>query len=126
MQLRPLSLLRGALLALTLAGAAACGKSDGPSGNDEPESRLDITNDSNLYVWYVQVRACGSQAWGQDLLGADIIAPNSGQSFIVAPGCYDVKLTAEPETNSQKIWTNVDFPEDGIAYQTVTTWDPVE
>ena len=126
MQLRPLFLLRGALLALTLAGAAACGKSDGPSGSDDPESRLDITNSSDVSVFYVRIRECGDATWGADLLGASVIPAGLGQSFIVAPGCHDVKLETSPVNNGQKIWTNVNFPEDGIAYQTVTTWDPVE
>ena len=128
MQIRPLSLslLRGALLALTLVGAAACGKSDGPSGIDEPESRLDITNNSDVSVFFVRIRQCGTQAWGEDLLGSSVIPAGLGQSFIVSPGCHDVKLETTPVENGQKIWTNVSFPDGGVAYQTVTTWDPVE
>jgi len=126
MQLRSLSLLRGALLALTLAGAAACGKSDGPAGSDDPESRLDITNNSDVSVFYVRIRECGSATWGDDLLGASIIPAGLGESFIVSPGCHDVKLETSPVNNGQKIWINVDFPDGGIAYQTVTIWDPVE
>jgi len=114
-------------LAASLALAlAACGGDDSGAGPSNSDTRLGITNDSNMSVWLVFVRSCGSRSWGNDLLGADVISPGLGQSFVVTPGCHDVKLMTNPEMNAQVIWTNVNFPSGQIVEKVVTAWNPVE
>jgi hypothetical protein len=121
MKLLPLSALRTALLMLPLAGATFCGGDDGPTGSSG-NTLLDITNESNHSVWYVRVRDCGSQAWGTDLLGSDIIFPGSGQSFALTPGCHDVKLETDPDLHGTLIWTNLTLAQGQVLSQTVTAW----
>jgi hypothetical protein len=118
------SRLTGLAASLALA-LAACGGDDGGAGPSNSDTRLDVTNNSNVSVWLVFVRSCGSESWGNDLLGADIISPGLGQSFAVTPGCHDVKLMTNPDVNGQVIWTSVNIPAGQIVERIVTAWSPV-
>ncbi len=109
---------------LALAFAAACGGDDGGTGPSGNETRLDITNNSNVSVFLVFVRDCGTQNWGNDLLGADVIPAGLGQSFIVTPGCHDVRLETSPFNAGEIVWSNVNFPAGQVTARTVTTWNP--
>jgi hypothetical protein len=109
-----------------LAFAAACGGSDSGTGPTNTNTLLDVTNNSSVSVWLVYVRNCGSQSWGNDLLGADIISPGLGQSFVVTPGCHDVKLMTNPDVNGELVWMNVNFPAGQVVERVVTSWNPVQ
>jgi len=113
-----------ALMALVLA--AACGGDDGGTGPSNTETRLDITNNSNVSVFLVFVRNCGSQSWGDDLLGASVIRAGLGQSFIVTPGCHDVRLETSPSHAGEMQWLNVTFPVGQVTARTVTNWNPAQ
>lgn len=116
--------LRGTLAALALLGSVSCGgDSTGPTTS---MAILDITNSTTSSVWYVRVRTCGATAWGSDLLGADIIPKDLGQSFEVAPGCRDVRLESSPNVNGEKIWLNQSFTAGQITALTVTDWTPMQ
>lgn len=117
---------RALLLALILAGAAACGKDD-PTGPSTPSGQtaiLDITNSTSVSIWYVRIRDCGASTWGQDLLGADIITAGLGQSFTVSAGCHDVRLETSAANNGEAVYTGVNFPAGQIIAKTVTAWTP--
>lgn len=101
---------------------AACGDDSGGTGPSTGDTRLDLTNNSNTSVWLVFIRDCGAASWGNDRLGADIIPPGLGQSFVVTPGCHDVKLETNPDVAGQVVWMNVNFPAGQITARTVTTW----
>lgn len=119
-------LLRGTAVDLAfpdLTGAAACGK-DSPTGPTTPDTRLDITNGTNVSVFFVLMRDCGATDWGPDLLGANVIPAGVGQSFVVTPGCHDVRLETSPTTNSKQVWLNVSFPAGQVTARTVTAWTP--
>lgn len=81
---------------------------------------------SNVSVFLVFVRDCGAQFWGNDLLGADIIPAGLGQSFIVTPGCLDVRLETSPSNAGQVQWLGVNFPAGQVTARTVTTWSPAQ
>ncbi|NOT09838.1 MAG: hypothetical protein HOP28_16720 [Gemmatimonadales bacterium] len=114
--------LRSAFLALTLLVAGACGKGDGGTGPSDSATRLDITNSTNLSIWIVRIRNCGSSSWGSDLLGADVISPNLGQSFVVTPGCHDVRLESNPDADVAVEWLNISFPSGQITTRTLAAW----
>lgn len=124
MKLRTRWSLGTAMLALLLA--AACGKDEGGTGPSNNDTRLDITNNSNVSVFLVFVRDCGTQSWGNDMLGADVIPAGLGQSFIVTPGCHDVRLETSPSNAGEIQWLNVTFPAGQITARTVTTWNPAQ
>lgn len=119
--------LRALLLAFSLAGAAACGKDD-PTGPSQPggggTALLDVTNNSSVSIWYVRLRDCGSQSWGADLLGANIITAGLGQSFTVSSGCHDVRLETSAANNGEAVFLNVQFPSGAVVAKTVTNWTP--
>jgi hypothetical protein len=94
-----------AFVALALATTACGGDSDstGPSGPPAPGPEpsggvgtLFVSNDSDRSIWYVFARACGNSAWGEDLLGSDIIPQQTSGSFTLAAGCYDVRALSAP------------------------------
>ena len=120
--------LQTAFLALLVATAAACGKSDGtgPSQNGGETALLDVTNNTNVSIYFVFVRNCGATSWGNDLLGADVIPAGLGQSFTIPAGCHDVKLESNPSVNGEMIWTNVSFPAGSVIHQTVSAWSPAQ
>lgn len=94
-----------AFAALALATAACGGDGDstgpGPGPGDDPvpdatAGTLYVSNDSDREIWYVFARACGTSAWGEDLLGSDIIPLQTSGSFSLGAGCYDVRALSEP------------------------------
>ena len=114
-------------LATALAlSAAACGKSDGitdpGNGPGGQTALLDVTNNSPVSIFYVRIRDCGSQTWGPDLLGADIIPAGLGQSFTVSAGCHDVRLETSALNNGVADFLNVSFPAGGVVHKSVSTW----
>lgn len=112
------------LLVALVVGALACSKSEGSTGPVNASAILDITNSSNASVWSVRIRDCGATSWSSDMLGADVIPPDLGQSFSVTPGCHDVKLQSNPTVSGQMIWRNVPFAPSQIVPLTVTAWSP--
>ncbi len=121
MSLRSLAALRATMVALTVAGLAACGGSDGPTGASS-STKLELTNSSSLSVWYIRTRACGAQTWGPDLLGANVLIPGESGSFAVSPGCQDVKLNTDPDYHGEVIWASVQFPTGQTTPRTISAW----
>ena len=121
--------IRTLAFALTVAGAAACGKGDGltdPGNNNTQTALLDITNNTSVSVFFVRIRACGTTAWGNDLLGADIIPAGLGQSFTVPAGCHDVRLETSALNNGVAEYLGVAFPSGGVVHKTVSSWSTAQ
>jgi hypothetical protein len=114
---------------------AACGGGDdsttGPGQNPEPgasQATLYVSNDADRSVFYVFARACGTQNWGEDLLGTDSIEPTTSHSFQLAAGCYDVRAVSSPDgdvpggTKHEVIFQNQTLAAGGSTIAEVDEW----
>jgi hypothetical protein len=52
---------------------------------------LTLSNNSGQTVWYVYISPADQPTWGDDWLGAEVIASGSYHVFSVPPGTYDLK-----------------------------------
>jgi hypothetical protein len=68
-KMKTLSTIR-ALAVLALGSSFAA-----PAGADEYARWIDINNNSDRYVYSVRISDVGTDAWGPDLLGAEMIEP---------------------------------------------------
>jgi hypothetical protein len=80
------TVLRALALAATVAFASGCGDDD-PTGPNT--GTLRVRNQSQQTVIEIYYSACTSPEWGEDRLGADVLAPSASRDFTVAPGCWD-------------------------------------
>jgi hypothetical protein len=97
--------LAAAGLGILAVAATGCG---GDSGSDDSGtgpgpavvSGFEIVNASEREAWYMYSRACGTQDWGEDELGAaNILYPGESVNWEENAGCYDVlALTSLGET----------------------------
>ncbi|HET91168.1 MAG TPA: hypothetical protein ENN99_10590 [Chloroflexi bacterium] len=70
---------------------------------------IEITNQSGIEIWYIQISPSKSEQWGDDWLGENVIA--NGQTHVIAgipEGQYDVRAL-DREENPIEIWWNVDL-----------------
>ncbi len=70
---------------------------------------IEITNQSGIEIWYIQISPSKSEQWGDDWLGDDIIA--DGQTRVVAgipEGKHDVRAL-DQEGNQIEAWWEVDL-----------------
>lgn len=122
------SLSMAALLATATLAASACGSdSDGPGGGTGPGDppagpALTVVNHAEHSIWYLKVRDCGTETWGNDLLGFDVISIGESQSFVVQPGCHDVLLQTDPDYSGQVLWNDVTVADDAPTQVTLSQW----
>jgi hypothetical protein len=60
-------------------------------------------------IYEVYVTPAGSDSWGDDLLGSDIIASGETGEFQVDPGHYDIMLVDEDGDMYEKFSVNILF-----------------
>ena len=140
-----------ALALFALATAACGGGSDatgpsGPGGSDPGGSNpapspsanmgtLQVSNPTNVTVYYLKVRACGAVDFGSDLL----LDPNDGVGGLLqtgetghwqlAPGCYDVRLSPSNllyYTWAKQIHSNVQIQAGQTTSVVATDWAPYD
>jgi hypothetical protein len=79
-----------------------------PVDTPEPEpegTSLEITNESGMDVWYIQLSPTKAETWGDDWLGDDIIA--DGETYVIdgiPEGAYDVRALDEFEEVIEAWW----------------------
>jgi hypothetical protein len=115
------SLTAGLAVATALL-TAACGGSDGSTGPSSNDASLRITNATDVSAFYVRVRACGTQSWGGDLLGADVLSGGETMTFDVGTGCQDVRLESNPDFAYVVEWTGVQFAAGALVTRTLNDW----
>ena len=57
----------------------------------EGESVLNVYNYSEEAIFYLYYSDCESSGWGQDRLGADVVAAGESYRFVLWPGCWDMR-----------------------------------
>src|SRR5215210_3641012 len=81
----------------TLALAtAACGGDDGSTGPSPSNDDATVTVVNHApagSVLFLRYRACGTSAWGTDVLGSSVLSGGEQISWQLAAGCYDVRAT---------------------------------
>jgi hypothetical protein len=138
-----------ALFALATAGCGGGSDATGPSspGGSDPggsnpaptpsanTGTLEVSNPTDVTVYYLKVRACGATDFGADLL----LDPNDGVGGLLqtgetghwqlTPGCYDVRLS--PSNALFYVWAkqihaNVQIQAGQTASIAATTWSPYD
>ncbi|HEX8299193.1 MAG TPA: hypothetical protein VF594_08545 [Rubricoccaceae bacterium] len=56
---------------------------------------ITVMNESDLTLYYLYASSCQEDAWGDDLLGSDVIAPGDHFEVPLNSGCWDLKAVAE-------------------------------
>ncbi len=56
---------------------------------------LTVYNGTDTPIWYVYISPSTSDTWGEDWLGADVIAVGDSYTFQVTEGTYDIKAEDE-------------------------------
>ena len=108
----------GAVVVAALASCAA--EMYGPtSGND---ASLAITNLTTQAVWYVNLRPCGTIAWGRDVLGTGVVTTGETVQRAIPSGCHDVRLRSDPAQFGEVVWSNVDLAEGHTTARTLGAW----
>jgi hypothetical protein len=89
-------------LATLLIGTSLGCWSSSSSYKDGPYTgSVRVFNDSFDTVFYLYIAPCSDTTWGDDQLGADIIAPGGRHTvFDIPPGCYDLRA----ETRDGEFW----------------------
>jgi hypothetical protein len=83
-----------------------------PVDTPEPEpegTSLEITNESGVDVWYIQLSPTKAETWGDDWLGENIIA--DGDTYVIEgipEGTYDVRALDEFE-EAIEVWWDEEF-----------------
>jgi hypothetical protein len=107
----------------TLTLTACGGDNSGPSsagGDGAPVFALH--NSADHSIWYVQTRACGVQAWSQDLLGADVVSVGETFRHAVGAGCHDVRLRTDPDLSGEVVWSSITFVASDTVSMTLDAW----
>ncbi len=115
--MRPLS-TAAAILGTALVSCA--GGMYGPSAAGN--TSLAITNLTNQAVWYLNVRSCGTQDWGRDVLGTGVVTTNETLQRAVPSGCHDVRLRSDPSLHGEVIWTGVDLAAGSTTVRSLGAW----
>jgi hypothetical protein len=92
---------------------------DGGSGPRQSSgtTRVDVTNDSHLYIYYIYVSPASDESWGPDILELDVLAPGETTSVSIQSGSWDIKCVAE---DGQEVVFWDEFITDGLSI-TITT-----
>lgn len=96
---------------IALAALAACGGDvAGPVPSPDTGTSttgIRLTNSSDRAAWYVYARACGTTAWGSDLLGSsNILQIDESVTLALAPGCWDVRARTTTSTGREAVYPN--------------------
>lgn len=77
-----------------------------PQPTPAPEgATIEITNDSDVDVWYVYLSPADASEWGDDWLGGDVIAAGETYTLVGIPaGTYDVKAEDANNETVQIVW----------------------
>ncbi len=77
-----------------------------PKSSPEPEgATLEITNNSDVDVWYVYLSPADASDWGDDWLGGSVIAAGDTYTIVGIPaGTYDVKAADANKETLQIVW----------------------
>lgn len=108
----------GAVLVGALASCA--GEFYGPTtGNG---ASLAMTNLTGQAVWYVNLRPCGTQEWGRDVLGTGVVTSGETVQRAVPSGCHEVRLRSDPSLFGEVIWSNVDLADGRTTVRSLGAW----
>jgi hypothetical protein len=91
----------------------------GPSAGN---TSLALTNLTGQAVWYVNVRACGAQDWGRDVLGTGVVTTNETVQRPVPAGCHDIRLRSDPSLHGEVIWTGVELASGSTTVRSLGGW----
>lgn len=70
----------------------ACSDCAAPEPPPESDASLIVANSSSYDVFYVYLAPCSTSAWGNDILGSDVIIPGYQATWDgIPPGCYDIR-----------------------------------
>lgn len=107
-----------ATMSVVVLMASGCSDSNAPDNH----STLKVVNTADHSVWYVFVRDCGTEDWGDDLLGADVVNIGETQSFRVGTGCKDVLLETESMHAGVAQWDDQTFATDTTISLALNAW----
>jgi hypothetical protein len=133
---QPLYLLAATLFTLA---TAACGGSDsaGPSpsgsgngggggGGGSTVGTVTVVNSASTgSAMFIRRRACGTSAWGSDMLGAGILFGGESQLWEIEPGCYDFRVTPSESGLDYLYFNNVQLDAGETETLTITAF-PLE
>ena len=119
-----LKMAAGAFAAVAIVSLAAC-SDDEPTGPEfENPSTVRVVNQLFGPVLFFRVRACGTSAWGDDLLPLDpvegTIQPGASKDFTVEAGCYDFQAQHLETTDPGPLITKETFDRVASPVTTVT------
>lgn len=106
---------------MLVAGLASCASEmDGPNSADR--ASLAITNLTSQAVWYVNLRPCGTQAWGRDVLGTGVVTAGETAQRSIPAGCHDFRLRSDPSLFSEVIWHNISLATGSATVRSLGAW----
>ncbi len=91
-----------AALAVSVGG---CGDSTSP---DITTGTIVVKNRSTQVIEFVQITHCNSGTWGDDrLLPSEVVAEDQDRTFLVEPGCWDLRVQTNDLRTSEKLANQV-------------------
>lgn len=100
-----------------------CGTADELTGVASVGSpALAIRNETDRSIWFVQLRACGTQSWGEDLLGAAVVAAGQSIERPVTRGCHDVRVRSDPRSAREVTWSALEFTAGAATALNLADW----
>ena len=114
--------MKPALSLTVLAATALVSCAGGMYAPSAGKTSLALTNLTGQAVWYVNVRSCGSQDWGHDILGTGVVTTNETVQRAVPAGCHDIRLRSDPSLHGEVIWSGIELAAGGTAVRSLGGW----